>query len=92
MATTSRRCSTTEPELGPRARAGLSVILFIPELMVFGGIFTALLGWRPGAFLAVGGASLTFAWHLGLGVFSYRRTMRRPWPNVQPIEDDDDDW
>jgi hypothetical protein len=29
--------------------------------------------------------------HLVRGVVHYRRTMRRPWPRVPPIEDDDDD-
>jgi hypothetical protein len=30
--------------------------------------------------------------HLLMGVSEYRRVMRRPWPNVSPLEDDDDDW
>jgi hypothetical protein len=33
-----------------------------------------------------------FATRLGVGIVSYRQTMRRPWPKVPPVEDDDDDW
>jgi O-antigen/teichoic acid export membrane protein len=27
-----------------------------------------------------------------IALVHYRRTMRRPWPTVEPIADDDDDW
>jgi hypothetical protein len=66
--------------------------IFVPELMLFGGVGAAFLGWRPGAFVAIAGALLLFLEHLAAGVWSYRRVMRRPWPKVPPIEDDDDDW
>jgi hypothetical protein len=90
MATTSRRCSTTEPELSARTRGAVQIGVFIPEVLLFGGVAAAFLGWRPGAFVAIAGAVLTFAWQLAVGVWSYRRTMSRPWPKVPPIEDDDD--
>jgi len=62
----------------------------VPEVLLFGGLFAAVLGWRPGAFVAMAGACLIFAWHLAIGAWSYRRVMSRPWPKVSPIEDDDD--
>ena len=68
----------------------LRVALLVPLVLLSGGVYSAMLGWRPGAFLAVAGLFLTFAWHLAVGLFSYRRTMTRPWPKVPPI--DDDDW
>ena len=27
--------------------------------------------------------------HVGVAVVAYRRTMRRPWPEVEPLRDDD---
>jgi hypothetical protein len=33
----------------------------------------------------------TIAGHLLIGVSEYRRIMRRPWPKVPPL-DDEDDW
>jgi hypothetical protein len=33
-----------------------------------------------------------FATRLGVGIVSYRQTMRRPWPKVPPAEDHDDEW
>ncbi len=58
--------------------------------MLFGGMYAALLGWRPGAFVAVAGVMLTFASYLVGAVITYRRTMTRPWPKVPPIDDWDD--
>jgi hypothetical protein len=58
--------------------------------MLVGGIGAALVGWRPGAFVAIAGALLMFAEQLVFSGWHYRRTMRRPWPKVTPIEDDDD--
>ncbi len=33
----------------------------------------------------------TLAVHLGLGIAGYREVMNRPWPEVAPL-DDEDDW
>ncbi len=58
--------------------AGLPVILFVP---------------RVGVFLMLAGAVGMFATRLVVGIVGYRQTMRRPWPKVTPIhDDDDDDW
>jgi hypothetical protein len=59
-------------------------------LGVIGG-YAALLGWRDGVFLMLAWALLTFAWHLTVGIATYRSVMTRPWPRVAPLEDDDRD-
>jgi hypothetical protein len=60
-------------------------------LALIGGIYSGLLGWRPGAFVAVAGLSGTVLFHLAGGLIEYRRVMRRPWPKVQPLDDEDED-
>jgi hypothetical protein len=35
-------------------------------------------------------APLWLSGHLVVGLVEYRRTMRRPWPQVPPLADDDD--
>jgi hypothetical protein len=60
-------------------------------LALIGGVYSALLGWRPGAFLAIAGLSGTVVFHLVGGLIEYRRTMNRPWPKVPPLDDEDDD-
>ena len=30
--------------------------------------------------------------HLAVGIVDYRQAMRRPWPKVSPVEDEDDEW
>lgn len=60
-----------------------------------GGVTGATLvvfGWRPGVWLLLGSVVLLIAVHLAIGIGSYRDVMRRPWPRVTPLEDDDDDW
>jgi hypothetical protein len=59
-------------------------------LLVVGG-YSAVFGWRPGGFLMLAGVCGMIGGHLVVGVVEYRRTMRRPWPAVSPL-DDEDDW
>jgi hypothetical protein len=59
-------------------------------LAVVGGL-AAVADRRPGAFLIVGGAGGALAAQLVIGVSAYRRAMRRPWPQVPPL-DDEDEW
>lgn len=56
------------------------------------GIFAAVQGHRWGAFAALGAIAVEFLVFLVAAVVIYRRTMRRPWPKVAPVEDEDDDW
>jgi hypothetical protein len=53
---------------------GLAALLL---LGIIGG-YAALLGWRDGVFLMLAWAVITFAWHLVVGVMSYRSVMARP--------------
>jgi hypothetical protein len=62
------------------------------DLLLFAGAFGAALSWRPGAFLLLIAAAGLLTTHLFIGVSAYRETMNRPWPPVQPLAEDDDDW
>jgi hypothetical protein len=61
-------------------------------LLLFGGLFVVLFALRLATFLMLAGAVGMFGTRLVVGVIEYRRTMRRPWPRVPPIEEDDDEW
>jgi hypothetical protein len=54
------------------------------------GVFLAPF-WTPGIFLALGAVVALFAIQLGAAIVGYRHIMSRPWPQVPPLEDDDDD-
>jgi hypothetical protein len=68
------------------ARSGLVWLV-----LLVGGGYAAVLGWRGGAFLMLAAVCGTISGHLLIGVSEYRRIMRRPWPDVAPL-DDEDDW
>jgi hypothetical protein len=55
-----------------------------------GGLYAAIAGWEPGAGLLVFGLTVETFSSLAIGVAYYRRSMRRPWPPVQPLPADDD--
>jgi hypothetical protein len=59
-------------------------------LLLFGGLFVVLFALRLATFLMLAGAVGMFGTRLVVGVIEYRRTMRRPWPRVPPIEEDDE--
>ena len=48
-------------------------------------IVLAVYAWAVAAFAVI------LSMHLLAGVFEYRRTMQRPWPDVPPLADDDDE-
>jgi hypothetical protein len=56
------------------------------------GIATLFFSPRLGLFLTVAGIGGPLATQVVFTVIAYRKEMRRPWPKVPPIEDDDDDW
>jgi hypothetical protein len=56
------------------------------------GIASLLVAPGFGLFLIVAGLGGSFATGLVFIVIAYRKEMRRPWPKVPPIEDEDDDW
>jgi hypothetical protein len=49
----------------------------------------ALAGWRFAAWLMVAAAVVGVVTNVALSVAKYRRTMRRAWPAVAPVPDDD---
>jgi hypothetical protein len=67
-------------------------LLLLLDVAIFAGAWAAVTIWHPGAFLVLGGIVGLVACHLAVGIWAYRRTMRRPWPRVAPLEDGDDDW
>jgi Na+/melibiose symporter-like transporter len=56
------------------------------------GAFAALAGWSPAAWILVAVVAAAVVGHLVVAILRYRKIMRRPWPKVEPLPDDDDDW
>jgi hypothetical protein len=56
--------------------------------IILGG-YAAAFGWRPAAWILVAVVAATVAGHVLIAAIRYRRTMRRPWPRVEPLSDDD---
>ena len=65
------------------AYLGFALALFIGVALL---IFSA----RLGVLLALVGFGGYVGMHLVVGIVGYRQTMRRPWPKVPPVEDDDE--
>jgi hypothetical protein len=55
-------------------------------------VYAAFLGWRTGGFVAIGAALAIPVVNVSYAMRGYRRIMKRPWPKVPPIEEDDDEW
>jgi ABC-type thiamin/hydroxymethylpyrimidine transport system permease subunit len=62
----------------------------LSTLVVVAGTVGVLTGARSGAWVIVGGLCLGSASSIAIALVAYRRTMRRPWPQVAPLADDDD--
>jgi Zn-dependent protease len=62
------------------------------ELVIFAGVASVLFSRPLAAVLILVGFFGYMGTHLAMGVAHYRETMRRPWPKVPPLEDDDDEW
>jgi hypothetical protein len=76
----------------PLPRAVSLLVKVAAPLAMLGIIFgflTAIAGWRIGAFVMLGAVCLDFTWHLVAGIAGYCSVMRRPWPKVAPLEDDE---
>lgn len=71
---------------------GAAYLAYVWAALLCVGGFGAALGWRPGVVLMLAGVSGFVAGHLIMGFTEYRRIMRRPWPKVRPLDDDEDDW
>jgi hypothetical protein len=71
----------------------LSVVLTALTGALFAAVTAAVLfRWEPAAWAIVAIITAEFAVYLVVAVIFYRRTMRREWPKVEPLTDDDDDW
>jgi hypothetical protein len=79
-------------EPSARARASGSAVGVLLAGVMLVGVLIAFSGATWGIVLTIAGLAMVFALDLVIGIRSYRWVMRRPWPRVQPVEDDDDDW
>jgi hypothetical protein len=71
-----------------RLSAVVARISLVWTILLVGGAYAGVLGWRPGAFLMLAAVCFRIAGHLAVGISEYRRIMRRPWPKVPPLDDD----
>ena len=74
-----------------RLYAVYSVAQLASFVSLMAGVYAAVLGWRPAAFLMIAGLTGTVLSHLWIGVVGYREVMARSWPDVKPLEDEEDD-
>lgn len=71
-----------------RARLWRLVLVVDIPLLVVGGLASAD-GRRWGGIVLVAYVAVRLATHLDAGRWSYLDVMRRPWPQVAPVPDDD---
>ena len=61
-------------------------------LVLYGSMFVGFVfESRVAAFVVVGALVATLTVHITVALLTYRHVMRREWPKVEPL-DDDDDW
>jgi hypothetical protein len=77
-----------DESLGARHASALGSLL-LGECFLIVGLLLLLFAPRPGVFLLLAGVSARIGSHLLLGILGYRQTMRRPWPHVRPLVEDD---
>ena len=64
---------------------------FLLVLLLYGGIAAGFVfESRPAVFLVLATFLAMLAIHLLVSVLAYRQVMRREWPKVAPLTDDDD--
>ena len=61
-------------------------------LGLFAGVGIAFLDAGAGAIVIVAAATVLVVSQVWISLSHYRRVMARPWPAVEPLPDDDDDW
>jgi hypothetical protein len=81
------------PDAAGRHRAAAALGGILSLLLIVGALVALVVGpvWLLLAFLLVYAGGL-FVLHLAIGIGSYRSVMRREWPDVEPLDDEDDDW
>jgi uncharacterized membrane protein len=61
-------------------------------LVLYGSMFVGFaFESRGAAFVVVGALLATLVVHIAVALINYRHVMRREWPKVEPL-DDDEDW
>ena len=63
--------------------------LHATNALIVVGALGAVAGWRPAAWFLVAVVTGGLAVSLAIGAAAYKQTMRRPWPRVEPVRDDD---
>jgi hypothetical protein len=80
----------TESELG----LGLKIAAYAEFPLFFALYGSMILGFafasRLAALVALVAFTVTLAVHIGMSAVYYRQVMRREWPKVAPLADDDD--
>ena len=72
----------------PLARTWQSVTSGAAVLTVAGAV-ASVAGWQSWAWLVVAGLGIGAVGQIVIGVIAFRRTMKRKWPDVAPLSDDD---
>lgn len=63
----------------------------LSTVLIGTGALVATVGVRTWAWVTVAGFAFAVVAHVAIAVVAFRRTMRRPWPQVAPLTDDDGD-
>jgi hypothetical protein len=64
----------------------------VANFVLYGSVLVGLaFESRRAGVIAIAAFAVILSMHLLAGVFEYRRTMQRPWPDVPPLTDDDDE-
>ena len=82
------------PEAAERPPRWMYVAVYgwtLAQFVLYGSLVAGLLlESRRAGLIAVGAFAVVLTMHLVAGVTEYVKTMRRPWPDVPPLSDDDD--
>jgi hypothetical protein len=81
---------STRPDRG-HVLAWLWSAIAVAAAVPIAAVLLALAGLRSAAVILVALVAVPVVWHVSTAVVTYRRTMRRPWPQVDPLPFDDDD-
>ena len=59
--------------------------------VIAAGVVAVATEWRWAAYVLIAAFGLRLAAHLAAGFAGFRDAMERPWPQVRPLDDSDDD-
>jgi hypothetical protein len=81
-----------DPPRGDRLDALWQVLGTVVTGAIIVGGFAAVAGWGPAAWVLIAVVTAAVVGHVVIAILRYRQVMRRPWPTVEPLADEDDDW